>query len=95
MGKGIYWELCKKLKFDDSNKWYKHNQASVLENETHKLLRDFEIKTDHLILARRPDFIIINKEKKTCRIVDFAVPTDDRVKLKESEMKDKYLDLAK
>ena len=50
---------------------------------------------DLLILARRPDVIIINnKKKRTCKIVDFTVPADHRVKLKESEEKDKYLDLA-
>ena len=32
---------------------------------------------------------------RTCRIVNFAVPADHRVKLKESENKDKYLDLAR
>ena len=37
-----------------------------------------------------------NKQKKrTWKIVDFAVPGDHRIKLKESEKKDKYLDLAK
>ena len=40
------------------------NLESVLENEIHKLLRDFEIKTDHQILARRPDLIIINKKRE-------------------------------
>ena len=35
------------------------------------------------------------EEKKTCLIVEFAVPTDHKVKLKESEKKDKYLDLAR
>ena len=35
------------------------------------------------------------KKKITCKIVDFAAPADRRVKLKESEKKDKYLDLAK
>ena len=34
------------------------------------------------------------KKKRTCRIADFAVPADHRVKFKESEKKDKYLDLA-
>ena len=29
------------------------------------------------------------------KIVDFTVPTDHRIKLKESEKKDKYLDLAR
>ena len=38
--------------------------APVLENRTHKLLWDFDIHTNHLISARRPDLIIINKKKK-------------------------------
>ena len=52
---------------------------------------------DHLIPARRPDLIIINKKKKkrTCKIVDFSVPADHRIKLKECEKRDKHLDLAK
>ena len=29
---------------------------------------------------------------RTCKIVDFAVPTDHRIKLKECEKKEKYLD---
>ena len=63
-----------------------HNKASVLENDTHNLLWDFDIHTDHLISARRPDLVVINrKNKRTCKIVDFAVPADHRIKLKESE----------
>ena len=65
---------------------------------THKLLWDFNIQTDHLIPARRPDLIINKKKKKrkrTCKIIDFAVPADHRIKLKECEKKDKYLDLAR
>ena len=75
-----------------------HNSAPVLENDTHKLLWDFNIQTDHLIPARRPDLIIINKKKKkkkNCKIVDFAVPVDHRINLKKSEKKDQYLDLAR
>ena len=41
-----------------------HNPKSVLENETHKLLWDFEIQTDHLILARRSGLEIVNNKKK-------------------------------
>ena len=77
-----------------------HNPATVIENDSHKLLWDFNIQTDHLIPARRPDLIIINKKKKKkkkriCKIVDFAVLADHRINLKESEKKDKYLDLAR
>ena len=50
---------------------------------------------DHLISTRRPDLVIVNRNKRTCRIVDFAVPADHRVKLIENEKKNKYLDLAR
>ena len=49
VGKVINRELCKKLKFDYMNKWYKPNPESVLKNERHKHLLDFEIQTGHLI----------------------------------------------
>ena len=29
-----HWALCKKFKFDHTNKWYMHNSESVFENET-------------------------------------------------------------
>ena len=47
------------------------------KNEKHTFFLDFEILTDHLILARRLDQVIIKKE--------LAVSADNRVKLKDSE----------
>ena len=38
VGKVIHLEMFKKLKFDLTNKWYMHNTAPILENNTHKLL---------------------------------------------------------
>ena len=32
---------------------------------------------------------------RICQIVDFVVPADHRIKLKECEKKDKYIDLAR
>ena len=63
-GKVIYWEMCRKLKFDHTNIWYMHNPAPVVENDTYKHLGDFNIQTDHINQTRRPDLIIINKKKK-------------------------------
>ena len=68
VGKVIQWELCKKFKFDHTNKWYMYNTATVLENDSRKLLWDFEIHTDHLISARRPDLIIINKKRELAKL---------------------------
>ena len=71
-----------------------HNSAPVRENNTQKLLWGFDIHTDHLIPVRRPDLIIINKKKRTCKIANFAVLSDHRRKLKEFEKKVKYFDLG-
>ena len=35
------------------------------------------------------------KKNRICKVVDFAVPADHRIKLKEREKKDKYFDLAR
>ena len=39
--------------------------------------------------------IIINKKKRICKIVDFAVSADHRINLKESEKKDKNVNLTR
>ena len=63
-----------------------HKPESVNENEKHKILWDFEIQTDHLIPTKKLDLMIINqKNGRTCRILDFAVPADYRANIKESK----------
>ena len=51
----------------------------ILEDEMHKIL------WDHLIIARRPELALIEKEKKNWHLVHFAIPTDYRVKVKDSK----------
>ena len=43
VGKGVYWELCKRLEFDHTAKWYMHKSESVQKNKTHKIFWEFEI----------------------------------------------------
>ena len=46
--------------------------------------------------GQRPDIVLINKkQKRTCQLVDFAVPFDHRVKIKRSQKTNKYLDLPR
>ena len=84
--KVIHRELCKKLKFDHLTKWFVHKPESVMKNEIHKILRDFDIRTDPLISTRRPDLGIDNKEKKnekiTGRRMSFLVLANRRMKIK-------------
>ena len=73
-----------------------YNLEFVPENEKYKVLWDYELQRGPLNSAKQQDLVITNeKKKRTSRIVDFAVPADSCVKLKESEMRDNYPDLAK
>ena len=53
------------------------------------ILWDSDIHTNHIISAGRPDLMIVNIKNRTCDI------GDHRVKLKEVEKRDKYLDSAR
>ena len=68
VGKVIHWEMCQKFKSDHTNKWYMHNPAPVLENDTHKILWDFDIQTDHLIPARPYNNQQKKKNLQNCRL---------------------------
>ena len=72
-----------------------HNPAPVFENDSHKLLWDFDIHTDHLISARRPDLIIILKKREFVKLSTLQSQLTTEKKLKEFEKSDKYLDLAR
>ena len=69
-------------------------QESVLENNTNKILSDFEIQTDDLIPTTGPEIVLI-KKKKNLSSSGFCLSADYRVKMKKKQRKDKYLDLAR
>ena len=55
--------MYKKLKLDHTTKSYIHKPESILENEMHKILWDFEIRTNPLIVVRKPVLVSINGKK--------------------------------
>ena len=65
----------------------------MLENEKCKILWDFAIQTDEEIEHRRPDIVVIDKEKREFKIIDIAVLGDQNIKVKELEKITKYQDL--
>ena len=56
-----------------------HQPESVVENENCTIFWNFNIQTDHVIEPRRPGMIVVDKVKKTCTIIDFAIPYNSRV----------------
>ena len=66
-----------------------------MESEDHKILWDFSIQNDYVIEARRPDLVVTEKKRRTCKIIEFAVPGYSRIEEKEKEKIEKYQDIRK
>ena len=45
-----------------------YKSESVHENNTRKIMWNFEIQTHHRMPPRIPDFVLINKKKITCHL---------------------------
>ena len=95
LGKIVHWKLARKCTFEAGDKWYEHEPVSDLENGDYKILWDFSIQTDHVIEAQRPDLVVVDKKRRTCKIIDFAVRGDSRIEEKEEEEIKKYQDLRR
>ena len=95
LGKIVHWKLARKCNFEAEDKWYEHEPERVLENEDYKILWDFCIQTDHVIEARRPDLVVVDKKERSCEVIDFAVPGDSSIEEKEKEKIEKYQDLGR
>ena len=53
------------------------------------------IQTDHVMEARRPDSFVVDKKERSCKIIDFSVPGDSKIELKEKDKIEKYQDLGR
>ena len=60
---------------------------------SYKILRNVEREPDHPISARIPDLVSIDKKKRTCPFEGFVILTDHRVKVKEGEKLNEFMDL--
>ena len=91
----IHWLLCKRIGFQQQEKWYEHVPERVLENDCVKILWDFSIQTDHEIECNESDVVVHDKIKRECIITDVACQFDSRVDKKEVEKIEKYQDLKR
>ena len=66
-----------------------------MENDDVKILCDFNFQTDHLIVHRRPDIVVVNKKDNTCDIAVIAAPGNKEVIQKEFEKIENYHKLSR
>ena len=95
VGRKIHWEVCRKIGFDENEKWYKHKPQKVVQNDSWMILWGVTIKTDHVIETRRPDMLIIDKTKNECKIIDFTCPFDSRIEEREKDKMKDYNNLKR
>ena len=90
----LHLEICRHygIPTAEQQPWL-HRPETVNETERVKILWDFEVRTDRAITARRPDIIVVDKQEKTAKIIDVAIPLDKNIRGKESEKIQKYQDL--
>ena len=50
---------------------------------------DFSIQTDHVIEARKPNLVVVDKKERSCKIIYFAVHGDSGIEV------EKYHDLGR
>ena len=65
----------------------------MVENDSAKILWDFMVQCDIKIEHRKPDIIVIEKQKRICKIIDVACPGDHRLVEKGNEKLRRYSDL--
>ena len=65
-----------------------------MENDKCKILWDFTVQMDHEIYGRKPDIIVVQKDKNLRQITDFACPYDEGVDTKVLEKIEHYQALA-
>ena len=95
LGKIVHWKLARQCNFEARDKWYEHEPGNASENKDYKILWDFSIQTDHVIEARIPDLVLVDKRERSCEMIDFAVPGDSRIEEKEEDKTEKYQDLGR
>ena len=97
MGLRVYWELCNQYGLKCSGKWYEEVPDTVRKREDGQveIWWDRPIETTIKLDYNRPDIIVINREDNEWTIVEFSVPWDKNVLLREEEKASKYIPLAK
>ena len=56
-----------------------HTPQSVQENDEYRILWDFNVQTNKVMEHRRPVIVCIDKQKRECHIIDFAISGDQNI----------------
>lgn len=89
----LHWTILKDLGAEVTEHWYEHAPQKVTNVQDTVIMWDMAIYTDRTMAANRPDIVVHNRRKKTCLLIDVAIPDDANILTKEAEKINKYRDL--
>ena len=90
----VYRNICTEFGLEVPRSEWK-TPPKVVENDQAKILWDFQIQTDKLVMANQPDIVLIDKQQKKAVVIDVAIPSDSNIRKKEHEKLEKYQGLKK
>ena len=91
----VHWKLCWKYNLKRNEKWCEHAPEGIVENKEVKILWDVMIQWDREIKARKPDIVVVNKNERSCAIIDIAKAGDIRASEKVKEKIERYQELKR
>ena len=85
----VHRAICEWYSLCEPSEWWELPEK-VIENDQDKVLRDFYIRTDKQVIAKKPDIVVVDKNIKYTTIIDIAIPNNRNIKIKELEKVYKY-----
>ncbi|TWW64336.1 hypothetical protein D4764_03G0013440 [Takifugu flavidus] len=88
----VYRNICTEYGLEvQGARW--ETPPKVLENKQAKMLWDFQIQTDKMVVANQPDIVVVDKPQNTVVVIDVAIPSDSNIRKKEHKKLEKYQEL--
>uniref|UniRef100_A0A3B5PPD0 Reverse transcriptase domain-containing protein n=1 Tax=Xiphophorus maculatus TaxID=8083 RepID=A0A3B5PPD0_XIPMA len=85
----VYRNICAEYGLETpGSKW--ETPPKVAENARAKILWDFQIQTDKMVMANQPDIVVVDKQQRKAVVIDVAIPSDCNIRKKEHEKLEKY-----
>lgn len=85
----VYRNICAEYGLETpGSRW--ETPPKVVENDRAKILWDFQIQTDRMVMANQPDIVVVDKKQSRAVVVDIAIPSDGNIRKKEHEKLEKY-----
>lgn len=95
MGKIVYQALASNCDLlENPEPYYRYNPPPVLENQRYRLYWNNPVLTDRMVMANRPDVILIDKQARVVQLLDFSIPNGHNLLSKYEEKISKYMPLS-